>query len=195
MPDTARTPCANQESLRAIRLVKGDLTKAQTDAIVNAANPSLTGGGGVDGAIHAAAGPKLLEACLNLPEVAPRVRCPFGQARLTSAYGRLKSNFVIHAVGPIYQSDPNPTLTLARTYRAVFRCAHQHKVQKIALPAISCGVYGFPMAPAARIALRIASEHFRDFQEITFYLFSEEAHGVWTDAKSALTSGGTNSPD
>ena len=195
MPDADQSTCANLVSLRAIRLVKGDLTKIQTDAIVNAANPALTGGGGVDGAIHAAAGPKLLEACLKLPEVAPRVRCPFGQARLTFAYGKLKCHYVIHAVGPIYKSDPKPALTLAQTYRAIFRCAAEHKIQKIALPAISCGVYGFPMTPAARIALRTASEHFRDFQEISFCLFSEEAHRVWTDAKSCLISGGASRPD
>ena len=88
--------------MKAIRLVKGDLTKAKADAIVNAVHPSLTGGGWVDGAVHAAAGPNLLKACLEVSEVTPRVDYPFGQACLTFAYGKPRCHYVIHAVGPIY---------------------------------------------------------------------------------------------
>ena len=137
-----------------IEVLRGDITTLDVDALVNAANASLLGGGGVDGAIHRAAGPQLLDACRALPEVRPGVRCPTGEARITPGF-RLKARHVIHAVGPIWNGGTHeePEL-LARCYRASLACAREHGLQSIAFPAISCGIYGYPLDPAAAIAAR-----------------------------------------
>ena len=123
------------------------------DAIVNAANETLLGGGGVDGAIHRAAGSRLLAACRELPQTRPNVRCPTGQARITPGFD-LVARFIIHTVGPVWDGGDNgePQL-LASCYRESLRVARENGVRSIAFPAISCGVYGYPIAQAATIAL------------------------------------------
>ncbi len=120
------------------------------DAIVNAANESLLGGGGVDGAIHRAAGPALLAECRQLPELSSGVRCPTGEARITSGYA-LKAVWVIHTVGPVWQGGGrNEAALLAACYRNVLALARQKGLRSLAFPAISCGVYAYPVAQASR---------------------------------------------
>ena len=138
----------------SLTVVRGDITKLDVDAIVNAANTGLLGGGGVDGAIHRAAGPDLLAACRAIPEVRPGVRCPTGEARLTPGF-RLKARYVIHAVGPIWNGGEfhEPEL-LASCYRSSLILARAHGLRSIAFPAISCGIYGYPLDLAAMIAVR-----------------------------------------
>ncbi|MBN8726678.1 MAG: O-acetyl-ADP-ribose deacetylase [Xanthomonadales bacterium] len=137
-----------------IEVVQADITTLAVDAIVNAANPSLLGGGGVDGAIHRAAGPELLAACRALPELRPGVRCPTGQARITPAF-RLPAEAIVHTVGPVWHGGHHgePEL-LAACYRNALRLAGEHELAEIAFPAISCGIYGYPPDAAARIAVR-----------------------------------------
>ncbi len=136
-----------------IEIIEADITTLHVDAIVNAANETLLGGGGVDGAIHRAAGPDLLAACRALPQVRPNVRCPTGEARITPAF-RLPARFVIHTVGPVWRGGASgePAL-LAACYRHSLQLAREHGVASIALPAISCGVYGYPLDAAAEIAV------------------------------------------
>lgn len=137
----------------AFELIENDITLLTIDAIVNAANESLLGGGGVDGAIHRAAGPALLAACRALPEVAPGVRCPTGEARMTPGFA-LPARFVIHTVGPVWRGgDRDEPGRLAACYRNVLKLAETHGVSSIAFPAISAGVYGYPADAAARIAV------------------------------------------
>lgn len=137
-----------------IEVIEADITKLMLDAIVNAANETLLGGGGVDGAIHQAAGPELQAACRALPEVSPGVRCPTGEARITPGF-RLPARYVIHTVGPVWhggtQREPE---RLASCYRESLRLAERHAVESIAFPAISCGVYGYPIEDAVAIAVR-----------------------------------------
>jgi O-acetyl-ADP-ribose deacetylase (regulator of RNase III) len=139
-----------------IEVVEADITTLALDAIVNAANETLTGGGGVDGAIHRAAGPELLAACRAIPEVRPRVRCPTGEARITPGF-RLPARFVIHTVGPVWRGGGarEPEL-LASCYRNSLDLATKNGVASIAFPAISCGVYGYPIEQAVTIAVREA---------------------------------------
>lgn len=134
-------------------IVEADITTLDVDAIANAANESLLGGGGVDGAIHRAAGPDLLAACRALPEVRPGVRCPTGEARITSGF-RLPARFVIHTVGPIWHGGTQGEAgLLASCYHQSLRLAREHGIETIAFPAISCGVYGYPPEHAARVAM------------------------------------------
>ena len=137
-----------------IRIVQGDITTLQVDAIVNAANQLMLGGGGVDGAIHRAAGRELYEACLAVPEVRPGVRCPTGEARITPGF-RLPAKFVIHTVGPVYRDglhgEPEK---LAACYRNSLALAAENACRSIAFPCISTGVYGYPIEDATRIAIR-----------------------------------------
>ena len=160
-----------------------DITHLDVDAIVNAANSSLLGGGGVDGAIHRAAGPELLAECRGLGG------CPTGQARITAGY-RLKARFVIHAVGPIWRSGAHgePEL-LAACYSNSLRVAGEHGVSTLAVPAISCGVYGYPIPQAARIALRTVSSALVAHPSITaiiFACFGAEVSNAYRTALAAL---------
>ena len=168
-----------------IHLVRGDITKAETDAIVTAANQYLAGGGGVDGAVHRAAGPELLEACRRIPPVRGRIRCPTGEARITPAF-RLKARYVIHAVGPRYFHDADPAGLLASAYRNSLELALAHDCRSIAFPAISCGVYGYPPEEAAPIALRVCADPRYAEMDIYFYLFDEAVFSAWKRALAAL---------
>jgi O-acetyl-ADP-ribose deacetylase (regulator of RNase III) len=135
-------------------VVAGDITTMVVDAIVNAANERMLGGGGVDRAIHRAAGPELLEACRAVPEIRPGVRCPTGEARLTPGF-RLPARYVIHTVGPVWRSgrDGEPDL-LASCYRESLALALAHGALSIAFPAISTGIYSYPLDAASTIAVR-----------------------------------------
>ena len=158
--------------------IKGDITTAEVDAIVNAANPFMLGGGGVDGAIHKAAGIKLLEACKAV-ELKGGVRCPTGEARITEA-GNLNAKYVIHTVGPRYYTDPDPESLLISAYTNSLELAQQHKCNSIAFPAISCGVYGYPIGEAAEIAINVCSQDVYKNMKIVFYLFQDDAFNTWS---------------
>jgi O-acetyl-ADP-ribose deacetylase len=137
----------------SLEVIEADITTLALDAIVNAANESLLGGGGVDGAIHRAAGPGLLAACRALPELRPGVRCPTGEARITGGFA-LPSRYVIHTVGPVWHGgDRGEPDLLADCYRHSLALARQHGVARIAFPCVSTGVYGYPAALAAKVAV------------------------------------------
>ena len=138
----------------SLELVQADITTLDVDAIVNAANSSLLGGGGVDGAIHRAAGAQLLEECRTLGG------CPTGEARITKGY-RLRARHVIHAVGPIYSGRPRDAELLASAVRNSLRLADEYRLTSIAFPAISTGVYGYPMDKAAHVILSTIIDHLR----------------------------------
>ncbi|MEO6967020.1 MAG: O-acetyl-ADP-ribose deacetylase [Rhodanobacteraceae bacterium] len=141
-----------------IEILQADITRLNIDAIVNAANETLLGGGGVDGAIHRAAGPRLLEACRALPEMSPGVRCPTGETRITPGFG-LPARWVIHTVGPVWRGgDTGEPQLLAACYRNALALAREHAIDSIAFPAISCGVYGYPRTAAATVALTVIDQ-------------------------------------
>jgi O-acetyl-ADP-ribose deacetylase (regulator of RNase III) len=164
-----------------IRLVVGDITKIPADAIVNAANSSLAGGGGVDGAIHRAGGPAIMA---DLERRYGRGRhCPTGSAVVSDA-GELPATWVIHAVGPIWRGGGagEPDL-LAAAYRASLRLAAEHGARSVSLPAISCGIYGYPVDQAARIAIDTVRDVLAtepgSIERVTFVLFSQGTHDVF----------------
>ncbi len=166
----------------------GDITKLDVEAIVNAANNTLAGGGGVDQAIHRGAGPKLLESCLALPEVSSGVRCPTGKARITPGFD-LPARYVIHAVGPVWQGgDHNEAELLASAYQSSLDLATTHDLQSVAFPAISTGAYGFPAADAASIAaatVRAFLSEYKKPMRVIFVVFDEEAERAMGRALSA----------
>lgn len=171
-----------------LRVLQGDLTRQSTDAIVNAASPALLGGGGVDGAIHRAAGPGLLAVCRGLPERSPGVRCPTGEARITPGFS-LAADWVIHTVGPVYAQDPFPADALAGAWRSSLALARRHGLRSIAFPAISCGVYGYPPDAAADIALGVLAEHAGGLDEVQIVLFGAPMFALWSGAARARFGG------
>ncbi len=139
--------------MEPLSVILGDITRFEVDAIVNAANEWMLGGGGVDGAIHAAAGPELVAACKAVPEVRPGIRCPIGEARITPAF-RLPAKYVIHTVGPRWRGGTrNEQELLASCYRASLRLALGNGIRSIAFPAISTGAFAYPLLPACRVAV------------------------------------------
>ncbi|XP_057836837.2 uncharacterized protein LOC131047046 isoform X2 [Cryptomeria japonica] len=172
-------------------LQAGDITKwhvnGETDAIVNAANKRMLGGGGVDGAIHRAAGPELLAACRAIPEVEPDVRCPTGSARITKAFKLLVSH-VIYTVGPVYESDEDPPNALSNAYKNSVMVAKENNIKYIAFPAISCGIYRYPPEAAAQVALSTLQEHTADLKEPLELRLSEQFLILPLDHHSNLSS-------
>ena len=166
-----------------IRIVEGDITKLEVDAIVNAANESLLGGGGVDGAIHRAAGPKLLEECRTLKG------CPTGEAKITKGYN-LPARHVFHTVGPVWHGgNHDEDEMLARCYRNSLALAKKHGLRSIAFPAISTGVYGFPVDRAARIAVREVAaflEENQEMEEVLLVCFGKQAYHCFAGALKDL---------
>lgn len=167
-----------------LELVEGDITEQETDAIVNAANTSLLGGGGVDGAIHRAGGPKILEECKKLGG------CPTGEARITTG-GDLKARYVIHTVGPIYHDGKRgePEL-LANAYKNSLILASQYKLRSISFPSISTGAYGYPIYEAATIALKTVIDYIRTHSHtielVRFVLFDSGSYQPYKKALQEL---------
>jgi len=162
-----------------LELEQGDITKQNVDAIVNAANSALSGGGGVDGAIHKAAGRELLQECLTLG------RCPTGEARMTKGY-KLPAQYVIHAVGPVYSMYEKPEILLAKAHISSLQLAHEAGLKSIAFPALSTGAYGYPLKQAAPVALHAVADYIieqeADFELVRFVLFSAKAMQAFSKA-------------
>ena len=163
----------NKDPDRRIAVLRGDITTVYVDAIVNAANSSLLGGGGVDGAIHRAAGPDLLAECRTLGGCRP------GEAKLTRGY-RLPARFVIHTVGPVWRGgDGGEAEVLANCYRNSLQLAAENEIKTIAFPAISCGAYGYPIEQATRIAIDITQDFLATNQSIAKVIFAVWGEDVY----------------
>ena len=166
-----------RDILKRMEVVQGDITQMDVDAIVNAANTSLLGGGGVDGAIHRAAGPELLQECKIIGG------CPTGEARLTKGYNLIAS-YVIHTVGPVYNIKRDNARLLSNCYKNSLDIAASHSIRSIAFPAISCGVYGYPIEEACKVAVDTASECLEthdSIEKVVFVLFSSSEYQVYMD--------------
>ncbi|MEV6479612.1 O-acetyl-ADP-ribose deacetylase [Streptomyces sp. NPDC051576] len=161
--------------MTTITLVRGDITRQRADAIVNAANSSLLGGGGVDGAIHRRGGPAILEACRELRASHYGKGLRTGQAVATTA-GELDTRWVIHTVGPVYSREEDRSEQLASCYRESLRVADELGARTVAFPAVSAGIYGWPMDDAARIAVETVRATPSAVEEVTFVLFDETAY-------------------
>ncbi len=159
-----------------LELVEDDITRQNTEAIANAANSGLAGGGGVDGAIHRAGGPKIMEECRKIG------RCPTGEARLTTG-GNLKARHVLHAVGPVYRGGHKGEPELLKgAYLSCLKLASEHSIKSIAFPSISTGVYGYPLEEAAKIALLTVIDYLKAHEEINlirFVLFGSEPYNIY----------------
>ncbi|MEU6610410.1 O-acetyl-ADP-ribose deacetylase [Streptomyces shenzhenensis] len=164
--------------MTTITLVQGDITRQSADAIVNAANSSLLGGGGVDGAIHRRGGPAILEACRALRAARYGKGLPTGRAVATTA-GDLDAHWVIHTVGPVYQVSGSDPALLASCYRESLRVADELGARAVAFPAISTGVYRWPMDDAARIAVETVRNTPTAVEEVRFVLFDDRAYGAF----------------
>jgi O-acetyl-ADP-ribose deacetylase (regulator of RNase III) len=165
------------------KVMQGNITKMDTEAIVNAANSTLLGGGGVDGAIHAAAGPELLAECRALGG------CPTGEARITRGF-KLKARAILHAVGPIwFEGEKNEDALLASCYRHCFALMERHGLRSVAFPAISCGAYGFPIDRAAGIAvheIKSGLERNANIERAVVCCFSRDVYDAYSAALQAL---------
>lgn len=170
-----------------LSLVQGDITRQTTDAIVNAANPSLMGGGGVDGTIHRAGGPAILEECRKIR--AERGPLPTGKAVITTA-GKLKSRYVIHTVGPVWHGGTKGEAELlASAYRESLRLAAEGGLKSISFPSISTGAYGYPLEPAARVALKAVIEFLnqdQSLEEVILVLFDSATYQTYEKALQEL---------
>jgi O-acetyl-ADP-ribose deacetylase (regulator of RNase III) len=173
----------DKEILNKLEVKQGDITKLEVDAIVNAANKSLLGGGGVDGAIHRAAGPELLAECRTIGG------CPTGEARITRGY-HLPARFVIHTVGPVYGGKPQDSRLLTNCYENSLQLAVENEVASIAFPAISCGVYGYPIADACKIAVDTTCKFLKSNKSVNkaiFILFSDRDYQVYHNYLESIT--------
>jgi O-acetyl-ADP-ribose deacetylase (regulator of RNase III) len=171
-----------KEILDKIEIRQGDITTLAVDAIVNAANSSLLGGGGVDGAIHRTAGPELLAECRTLGG------CPTGEARITGGYN-LAARYVIHTVGPVYSGNPQDKALLGACYQNSLKLAVDNHAVSVAFPAISCGVYGYPIADACRIAVDTTCNFLRKnppIEKVIFMLFSAEDRKIYQEYALSL---------
>lgn len=166
-----------------LEIVQGDITEQDTEALGNAANSRLAGGGGVDGAIHRAGGPAIMA------ELKARYKgCPTGSAVITGG-GDLKAKYVLHAVGPIYSGSPKDAELLSSAYRTCLELCAQHKISSIAFPSISTGVYGYPVEEASRIALKTVIDYLKDHSEIKlvrFVLFDSKTFKTYEEALQEL---------
>lgn len=175
--DLADETRSELETMAEMKPISGDITRLAVDAIVNAANTSLLGGGGVDGAIHRAAGPELLAACRKLNG------CATGDAKATPGF-RLPARWVFHAVGPVWHGgDHQEDALLASCYRRCLELAREHEAKSIAFPAISTGIYGFPSRRAAGIALRTVQAHLPEsgVEEVQFVCFNQETFSIYSE--------------
>ncbi|QPP09936.1 O-acetyl-ADP-ribose deacetylase [Streptomyces bathyalis] len=162
----------------AVTIVQGDITEQDVDAVVNAANSSLLGGGGVDGAIHRKGGPDILAECRELRGSRYAEGLPTGQAVATTA-GRMPARWVIHTVGPVWSKSEDRSELLASCYRESLGVARELGARTVAFPAISTGVYGWPLDDGARIAVATVREEAEGFDEVRFVLFDERSHGTF----------------
>ena len=165
-----------------LALIRGNIVEVPADAIVNAANSGLRGGGGVDGAIHRAGGPRIMEECRKIGG------CPTGEAVVTTA-GRLPAKYVFHAVGPIYGASPDDARLLASAYQSCLNLADKHEVKSISFPSLSTGIYGYPLELAAPVALHTIIEHVKKptcLQQVLMVLFGEHAYQVHEQALDKL---------